>query len=354
MSSQSDGSLPAAVLAYVLPHFVGALQPAFLRCDADRTVLQLGGALVHYGLENVRIGQPASHQLELLLGLLPHQGPALTLAAVHMENGRCADLHVFADGQDSWVVLLDSTREHAQKQAMQQKGNELSLRNERQALVLDAYLGKSVAQQVLAGRWGRAHISERRELTILFADIRGFTPFSEGSSPELVFSTLNQYLPLMLEPIESHGGIVEHVAGDAIMAVFGLHDELAVAAVQAVQAGLAIQRATQATNRGRMASGQPSLGIGVGIASGPVAVGIIGTMDRRGFAAIGHHVNLSARLQGQARAGEIIIDEPTHALWRAAAANQSVADPPWPAFSPRTVALKGVRESQPVYVAAIP
>lgn len=354
MSSSAEGTLPAAVLAYVLPHLLGALQPAFLRCDPDGTVQELGGALPYYGLEELRVGQPASHQLALLLGLLPHQGPALTLAAVHLDNGRCVDLHIFSDGQDSWVVLLDSSREHAQKQAMQQKGNELSLRNERQALLLDAYLGKSVAQQVLAGRWGRAHISERREVTILFADIRGFTPFSEGSSPELVFSTLNQYLPLMLEPIESHGGIVEHVAGDAIMAVFGLHDELAVAAVQAVQAGMAIQRATQATNRGRMASGQPSLGIGVGIASGPVAVGIIGTTDRRGFAAIGHHVNLSARLQGQARAGEIVMDETTHTLWLAAAGSQPATEPSWPAFSPRTVTLKGVRESQPVYVAAIP
>lgn len=352
MSRLSEESLPAAVLAYALPHFLQALRPAFLGCDAEGRVRRIGGALAHYGLAELAIGELATTQLPLLEGLLPHCGPELTLAAVHFSNGRCADVHLFGDDTASWVVLLDASREHAEKQAMQQKGNELSLRNERQALVLDAYLGKSVAEQVLAGRWGRNLASERREVTVLFADIREFTPFSEQSSPEQVFGTLNQYLPLMIEPIESHGGIVEHVAGDAIMAVFGMDDEPQVAAVQAVRAGLAIQAGTLASNLRRTAAGETSLGIGVGITSGPVAIGIIGTLARRGFAAIGHHVNLSSRLQGQARAGEIIVDEHTHALWLAAQVHAPDAEPPQ--FTSRLVTLKGVRDSQQVYVTQVP
>lgn len=354
MSERDEAELPATVLGYALPHLVQALQPAFLRCDAAGCVIEQGGALLHYGLGSLQLGQPAESQLPLCAGLLPHEGPALTLAAVHLDNGRCADLHIFSDGRDSWVILLDSSREHAQKQAMQQKGNELSLRSERQAIVLDAYLGKSVAESVLAGRWGRGHISERREVTVLFADIRNFTPFSEQSSPEQVFRTLNQYLPLMLEPIELHGGIVEHVAGDAIMAVFGMECEPTRAAQQAVQAGVVIQRATQEQNRQRIVDGQPSLGIGVGIASGPVALGIIGTHARRGFAAIGHHVNLAARLQGQAQAGEIVLDARTHRLCQESAQEPSGSDAAWPTFSPRLVSLKGVRENQQIYVAFVP
>lgn len=354
MSSGSVGTLPARVLDYVLPHLAQALRPAFVRCDAAGCVREQGGALAHYGLAALRLGQLASHELPVLEGLLPHHGPPLVLPAVQLQDARCADLHLFSDGDDSWVILLDSSREHAQKQAMQQKGNELSLQNERQAQVLDAYLGKSVAEQVLAGRWGRARASERREVTVLFADIRGFTPFSEQSPPELVFSTLNQYLPLMIEPIETHGGLVEHVAGDAIMAVFGLDEAAQAAATHAVQAGIAIQRSTGATNRQRMARGEPSLGIGVGITTGPAAVGIIGTLARRGFAAIGHHVNLASRLQGQAQAGEIVIDAHSHALYQAALSADPVADPALPPFSPRLVTLKGVRDSQRVYIAAVP
>jgi len=354
MSPGSEEELPEAILAFALPHFVQALKPAYLRCDRVGHVLQRGGALAHYELQQLVPGQLAEQTLPWLMGLLPHEGPPQTLSALHLDNGRCVDLHLFSDGDDSWVVLLDSSREHAQKQAMQQKGNELSLRSERQAIVLDAYLGKSVAEQVLAGRWGRVDASERREVTVLFADIRGFTPYSEQSSPEQVFRTLNQYLPLMLEPIESHGGIVEHVAGDAIMAVFGMDCEPALAALQAVQAGVMIQRATQGRNRQLITEGLPSLGIGVGIASGPVALGIIGTHARRGFAAIGHHVNLAARLQGQAQAGEIVLDERTHRLWQGSAPDAAGDAAAWPAFSPRLVSLKGVRDNQQVYVALVP
>lgn len=345
--------LPQVVSAYLLPLVLRSRHPAFLRTDHNGYVVEHGGALAHYGIHELQPGQPASAQISLLTGFLPHDGEPLHLSAVHTESGACADLHVFVDGENTWVVLLDTTSEHDQKQAMQQKGNELSLRSERQGLMLDTYLGKSVAESLMAGRWQRG--GERREVTVLFVDIRGFTPYSEDHSPEEVFRTLNQYLPVMIEPIEAHGGLIEQIAGDAVMGIFGIGEaDKCTAAAQAVIAGLHVQRAVRALNARRAAQGLSCLGVGIGIASGPAAVGIVGTYDRRGFAAIGHHVNLASRLQGQARSFELVIDEPTHSLWQEArqrdAMNEDFSDV---LIDERQVALKGFREVLRTFVITV-
>jgi len=350
--SERAQALPQVVSAYLLPLVLRSRFPAFLRVSRDGHIVECGGALARYGLQQAQAGQPAMAQIGLLTGLLPHHGEPLHLSAVQTDGGTCADLHIFVDDDDTWVVLLDTSSEHDQKQAMQQKGNELSLRSERQGLVLDAYLGKSVAAHLLSGRWQRA--GERRDVTVLFADIRGFTPYSEGHPPEEVFRTLNEYLPTMIDPIEAHGGLIEQIAGDAVMGIFGLIDvEPGTACLQALAASLDVQQAVRTLNRKRAAQGLTCLGVGIGIATGPAAVGVIGTHERRGFAAIGHHVNLASRLQGQAQAFQVVLDEPTHAQWlraeQSGALSQSLREV---CFDERQVALKGFREVLRVFVAS--
>ena len=337
-------AVPQGVLAYLQPLLLRSRHLAFLRTDCSGLVIEQGGDFAHYGIAALQPGQPAASQLALLSGLIPHDGSPLCLQAVHTSEGTCADLHIFIDNDDTWVLLIDTTHEHDQKQAMQQKGNELSLRNERQGLVLDTYLGKSVAASLLAGRWQRA--GERREITVLFADIRGFTPYSEEHTPEEVFRTLNQYLPAMIHPIEEHRGLIEHIAGDAVMGMFGIIDSsLESASLQAVLAGLHVQRAVRTLNQQRRAQDLACLAVGIGIASGPAAVGVIGTHDRRGFAAIGHHVNMASRLQGQAHAGEVVLDETTHMLWQRAHQNGALPrELTNVAFEERRAALKGFRD----------
>ena len=118
----------------------------------------------------------------------------------------------------------------------------------------------------------------------------------------------------MLDPIQEHSGIVDKIAGDAVMAVFGILNAVDASPKLAVHTATAILRNVADVNRLRTAEGQPCLEVGIGIATGPVAVGLIGTFERRGFSAIGHHVNFASRLQGQARPGEILLDEESHRL----------------------------------------
>ncbi len=325
---------PAILTQYLMDVLLEERHPAYLEVDEAGCLLRCGGALGHHGFDSLQVGAPVEDQLPFLLGLLPCPDPRMVLSSVQTEQDRCVDVHILQDAQSgsSWVILLDARSEHQQKQAMQQKGNELSLRSQKQSRVLNSHLGKSVAQLLMEDSLPIRSSGERRQATIMFSDLRDFTPFSERSPPEEVFATLNQYIPAMLNPIQAHSGIVDKIAGDAVMAVFGVLGTLASAPQLAVDTAIEILRNVDRLNAQRASQGQDYLEAGIGIATGPVAVGLIGTRERRGFSAIGHHVNFASRLQGQARPGEILVDEETHRLLT----NDGQR------FAERTLTLKGL------------
>ena len=307
---------PAILTQYLMDVLLEERHPAYLEVDEAGCLLRCGGALGHHGIDSLQVGAPVEDQLPFLLGLLPCPDPRMVLSSVQTEQDRCVDVHILQDAQSgsSWVILLDARSEHQHKQVMQQKGNELSLRSEKQTRMLHAHLGKSIAELLLTGEWPIRSSGERRTATILFSDIREFTPFSEQSTPETVFGALNQYIPAMIDAIQEHGGVVDKIMGDAVMAVFGLLEADVASPQLATRAAVGILRNLAEVNHSRTTAGQHCLEAGIGITTGPVAVGLIGSQDRRGFSAIGHHVNFASRLQGQARPGEILIDETTHRL----------------------------------------
>lgn len=326
--------LPEKLTQYLIDVLFAERHPAFLEVDASGLVAAYGGALAHHGLDQLQVGQPVGDALPYLLGLLPCPEDRMMLSSVQTEEGRCVDVHIVRDVEPdtSWVILFDARSEHLQKQAFQQKGNELSLRSEKQSRMLNVHLGKSVARLLMEESWPIRSSGERRQATILFSDIRDFTPFSERSTPEAVFATINQYIPAMLHPIQAHSGIVDKIAGDAVMAVFGILAAMDAAPQLAVDTAKEILRNVDALNKERASQGLICLEVGIGVATGPVAVGLIGTNDRRGFSALGHHVNFASRLQGQARPSEILLDEESHRL----------LSQPRECFTERILHLKGL------------
>jgi class 3 adenylate cyclase len=150
-----------------------------------------------------------------------------------------------------------------------------------------------------------------REVTILFADIRGFTRLSEGMKARDVVALLNDVFQLVSERILAAGGTIDKFIGDSVMACFGAPMPCEDHAVQAVNAAVEIVRGVKERNR-KLGDEGLLVGVGVGIHSGNVVVGNIGSDRRTDFTAIGDAVNVAARLEKLARPGEILVSEVVH------------------------------------------
>lgn len=150
---------------------------------------------------------------------------------------------------------------------------------------------------------------ELRQVTVMFADIRGFTRIASGAEPEQIVKELNQYLTVMSEEVIAEGGTLDQFMGDGIMAIFGaplLHDD---DTMRAVRSAIRIQTRTAELNHKRVEEGNLPMMVGIGITAGPAVVGNIGSPPRMEYTAIGDCVNMASRLQGFAGGGYVIVSE---------------------------------------------
>jgi adenylate cyclase len=148
-------------------------------------------------------------------------------------------------------------------------------------------------------------------ITILFADIRGFTRISEHANPEKIVSLLNRYFSAMTDIIFAHGGTLDKYLGDGLMALFGAPTATPDDASNALNAAVAMQRRLLGINRELRDEGFPEIGVGMGLHTGEVVVGYIGSERRSEYTAIGDTVNTSSRLESNAQGGEILISDAT-------------------------------------------
>jgi len=148
-------------------------------------------------------------------------------------------------------------------------------------------------------------------ITILFADIRGFTRISEHAPPEKIVSLLNRYFSAMTDIIFAHGGTLDKYLGDGLMALFGAPTATPDDASNALNAAVAMQRRLLGINRELRDEGFAEIGVGMGLHTGEVVVGYIGSERRSEYTAIGDTVNTSSRLESNAQGGEILISDAT-------------------------------------------
>ena len=148
-------------------------------------------------------------------------------------------------------------------------------------------------------------------ITILFADIRGFTRISEHAPPERIVNLLNRYFSAMTDIIFAHGGTLDKYLGDGLMALFGAPTTTPDDANNALNAAVAMQRRVLGINMELREEGLPEIGVGMGLHTGEVVVGYIGSERRSEYTAIGDAVNTCARLESNARGGEILMSDAT-------------------------------------------
>jgi adenylate cyclase len=184
-----------------------------------------------------------------------------------------------------------------------------------QTAMLRTTFGRYVSPQILdhiLSHPERVHLGgERREMTILFSDIRGFTTISEASQPEQVVEMLNEYLTRMVEILLDHGGTLDKFIGDAVMGFWNAPAADPDHATHAVACAIEMVRETAIIRERWLGEGKPALRIGVGINTGEAVVGNIGAEKVFGYTVIGDAVNLASRLESKNKdyVTEIIISE---------------------------------------------
>ncbi len=179
------------------------------------------------------------------------------------------------------------------------------LLRERYRSVLNKVVSQDVATELMKGDVELG--GENRLVTVLFADIRGFTALTEGMEPQQVIGLLNECMEHLSEAIDAEGGVVDKFIGDEVMAVFGAPVTQDDHARRAVSAALRMRRGMAAFNAAREGRGDAPLGVGVGINSGLAVAGNMGSSNRLNYTVVGDTVNLASRLAGVARAGQILV-----------------------------------------------
>jgi adenylate cyclase len=150
-----------------------------------------------------------------------------------------------------------------------------------------------------------------QKITVLFADIRGFTAFSETEKPERVVGLLNRFFSAMSEIIFAHGGTLDKYTGDGLMALFGAPTTTPADAKNALETAVAMQKRLVTLNAELKTEGLSPINVGIGLHTGEATVGYIGSDQRSEYTAIGDTVNIASRLESNARGGQILISEAT-------------------------------------------
>ena len=172
-------------------------------------------------------------------------------------------------------------------------------------------LSPAIAEQVVSGKVEVAKGGQLRETTVLFSDIRGFTSMSESRDAQDIVDMLNEYFEQMVEIVFRYEGTLDKFVGDEIMALYGAPVTHEDDAVRAVRTALDMLEVLEQWNRERSARGQVPVHIGIGINSGEVVAGYLGSSKALEYTVIGDSVNVGARLCSAAKPGQILVSEAT-------------------------------------------
>jgi len=197
------------------------------------------------------------------------------------------------------------------RRSLAAKNAELARAHELVRRAFGRYVSEEVAASILQSPEGLELGGEEREVTILMSDLRGFTALAARLAPREVIEFLNLYLEAMVDVISRYEGTIDEIIGDAVFVIFGAPVACNDHADKAVACGLAMQLAMGEVNRRLTAKGAPELEMGIGVHSGRVVVGNIGSLRRTKYAAVGSNVNLAGRIESFTTGGQLLISEST-------------------------------------------
>src|SRR2546421_1629519 len=254
------------------------------------------------------------------------------IGAVYVDNPFRASIFEEKDKEflqaisDLAAIAIDNARQYERSEFLRQ--------------VFEAHVNKQVTDYVLtrSGRTLRFLPGERREVTMLNSDIAGFSTLSQTMEAEELVEFLNAYFQRMIRVVRDHGGNIDKFQGDGMLVVFGAPNPMEDHAERAMQAALSMVREIDRFNRELIEQGRPTIAVGMGLDTGDVVAGHVGSDDRMEFTLIGVPVNNSAYLS-KVRPARVLMSESTRAYMPG---EFTVAS-----FQP--MVLKGAERPQPIY-----
>jgi len=200
----------------------------------------------------------------------------------------------------TWFNRMVEDLESAYNQVKQYAYKSVLAKNSEERIrhIFQKYVPGEIIDEVLKAKGEKLLIGKKQNATILFSDIRSFTSISERLSAEELVTSLNNYFNVMVSIIIEHKGIIDKFIGDAIMALFGAPVQYADDPLQAILTGLSMIEALKGFNKNQSRHGRPVFKIGIGLNTGEVVVGNIGSNQKLEYTCIGDAVNLASRLEG--------------------------------------------------------
>lgn len=242
----------------------------------------------------------------------PFSGSLLYLPITH--NGKTIGVLGLLHNKEHWfdrnkMRFLDMVADEIATSLVMFRLYHKMLKEEKQRTLLSRFFSESVTEKIYGSEGSLQLGGERKKATIFFADLCGFTAMSEELDEETVVEILNAYFSVMTPIIFKHNGTLDKLMGDGMLALFGAPISHEDDALQAVQAAVEMIMALAEFNRNNSGRGWPLLSVSIGINTGDVVAGYIGSEEHLNYTAIGDAVNVAQRIQTLAGGNEILISK---------------------------------------------
>jgi class 3 adenylate cyclase len=327
-SPDGTGLVPLGVI-----HFCARTKEAVVVDDAQLDERFMTDPYVQKKETRSVLCQPILHQGQLI-GLVYLEND-LTTAAFTAERSRLLGL---LSGQIAVSIKNAEIVEHLEDK-VRGRTEQLEVRNRFIEQTFGRYLSSEIADNLLKSAEELDFSGKKKTVTIMMSDLRGFAAFSDSLPPETIVTMLNNYLSEMTGVIQKYNGTIDEFIGDAILTIFGAPFQRPDDAERAVACALEMQIAMSRVNAWNLENGLPELEMGIGINTGEVVVGNIGSRKRAKYGVVGSNVNLAARIESYTIGGQILI----------AGATRDAVKAPLTILSDQTVEPKGAAHPITLY-----
>ena len=305
MSIPVDSSEGASLVPVGVIHFATRTKEAIVIDDAQQDERFMTEPYVQNRQTRSVLCQPILNQGQLI-GLVYLENNLLSGAFTRERK----QLLALLSGQIAVSIKNAELVEHLEEK-VRERTAQLELRTQFIEQTFGRYMSNEIAESLLKSPEALDFGGHKRIVTILMSDLRGFTAFSETLPPETIVSLLNNYLSEMTTVIQKYNGTIDSFIGDAIQAIFGAPLQRPDDAERAVACALEMQMTMARVNEWNLQTGFPEIEMGIGINTGEVVVGNIGSRKRAKYSVQGSNANLASCIEGHTVGGQVLIAEST-------------------------------------------